>query len=1306
MEFLPVTVLVPFSPRQRNRAAALLIVLASLVFLAALALAFLASIGTELKSSKQYADGVSAKLLSQSAFNLATDQIVEATRGIDPDSGQVLAWASQPGMIRTYNSSGGKARYYKLYSWEVMTGSGDFDPTTSAEAVSANWFNDPAIYTDLNAPVTVNKTLQYPIVDGNNLRDNITDASGTNAVSGKTYDADGDGKWDIEGFSLKNTTPVASGSSANPVPMPVKWLYVLQSGHIVAPTGGSGNTATFSGANTPTTDNPIVGRIAFWTDDESAKININTASEGVYWDTPRAKTAAEDALKTNQPVTGEYQRYSGHPAMTSLSTVLKKPSGSALTDSQWAQILYGITPRVADGGSQAGTVNTAWAAPSAPTAVQADADRLYASVDELAFKPDRASNDPNPSTPQVLNKSALERAKFFLTASSRSPDLNLFNKPRVCNWPITLEDASYPRPGPTTTAFDNLIAFCATMRSDLGANAYRYYFQRRNPDSPTADLPITGGTGLNRNRTLLEYLRDLTGQNFPGFGGNFAAKYGADRDQILTEIFDYIRGATNLMDASLPAASRYTSGIPNVGTAPWRGRLGEGQVVPIEDTTTSTQGFGRYRTVQGGAFLFIGQIDGDDPVKPAIGTETSQVDLITGRPLEEAERVPEGHIRVQALFIPQFFSPAVGAPWNFGNFQWSADLSDLTWGPANAPMNFPAASIRHNQNQKSEDETAFGDQYGLLQIMQASGGLVLSTSLDLPKGPGTFHFGGGDVTLRIYAADRVANPPDSNVEVQTVTMHFERGDFPLPSLAPNSVALYNNALPTSTRFNYRLFTRSGTNSSGIYNKADPANPLPSSGGRDKAKDTASTWILDEDVIRSVRIKSGDTRLVAARKSVPSSLFEVNPKYHTGEHVLGAHTFFDGYGRPYYGAALGRLVAGLNYQGYQPNPAAFPGIATMNAIGPYSFNLRRYSLASDVPFDGVAVGKIGTFTAGDIPGDWDNGPFTIRDGPFINKPDEGDKSTNPSVAPYDWKLKSKAAGLLSETLFTPNREIPSAVMFGSLPTGVRANRPWQTLLFRPEPGHPGSKGYKGDGTAAAGMPPDHLFLDLFHMPVVEPYAISEPLSTAGRINMNSQIVPFTYINRDTGIRALLKSEKVISIRDTEGPKYKDVDATGQANIRLDVNVDETLKGFARRFDAEKDIFRSASEICELPIVPVDAASNDDTFETMPAYWNTHRLTGDNSKERIYATLYPRLTTKSNTYTIHAKVQTLKKLPGSRPEIWTDGRDQVTGEFRGSQTIERFVDPNNPSLPDYANSPASTPISEFYRTRVITSQQFAP
>ena len=44
------------------------------------------------------------------------------------------------------------------------------------------------------------------------------------------------------------------------------------------------------------------------------------------------------------------------------------------------------------------------------------------------------------------------------------------------------------------------------------------------------------------------------------------------------------------------------------------------------------------------------------------------------------------------------------------------------------------------------------------------------------------------------------------------------------------------------------------------------------------------------------------------------------------------------------------------------------------------------------------------------------------------------------------------------------------------------------------------------------PPDHLFLDLFWMQVVEPYAISEPFSTAGKVNLNYQMLPFRNIRR--------------------------------------------------------------------------------------------------------------------------------------------------------------------------------------------------
>ena len=45
--------------------------------------------------------------------------------------------------------------------------------------------------------------------------------------------------------------------------------------------------------------------------------------------------------------------------------------------------------------------------------------------------------------------------------------------------------------------------------------------------------------------------------------------------------------------------------------------------------------------------------------------------------------------------------------------------------------------------------------------------------------------------------------------------------------------------------------------------------------------------------------------------------------------------------------------------------------------------------------------------------------------------------------------------------------------------------------------------------------------------------------------------------------------------------------------------------------------------------------------MVQFWQTHRQTGDNVKERPYANLYPRLTTRSNTYRVHVVAQSLRK-----------------------------------------------------------------
>jgi uncharacterized protein (TIGR02600 family) len=1288
---------------KKSSGMALVLVLASLAFLAALALAFLASVGAELQSSKRYADGVSAQILSQSAYNLAIAQIVEATQGTD-GNGNTLAWASQPGMIRTYDTAGAKQDYYKLYSWDTMKGTGNFDPTLSSEAVSTTWYNAPALYTDLNQPLTISGTSRYPILDGSNLKTLAGLPAGA-----KSYDADSDNAADIDGFYIGSAAPVASTTGANPVPMPVKWLYVLEDGRIVAPSGGSGNTATFSGPNAPSAGNKIVGRVAFWADDETCKVNVNTASEGTYTDTPRVYSTGDLTLATNQPVRGEYQRYPGHPAMTSLSVVVKKPSAT-ITDAQWAQELFKIVPRVEDGGSKAGTIVTTGAA--TPVSISPDADRLYASVEELEFKPARGTNHA------VLSKTTLPRDKFFLTAFSRAPDLNLFNKPRVCIWPLHITDNDKFR-----TVFDQLIAFCSTMRNDLGTKSYRFYFQRQDSTSPTTDLPGTGSvTGLGRNRMLLDYLRNLTAQNIPGFGGKFSTKYGNDCNQILTEIFDYIR-STNLADSTLTDTKNgYT-----VNGSATNNVAGGGQVIPIEDTKTNTRGFGRFRTVQGASLLFIANVDGDDPLVPRnptthasmapYPTSTSQVNS-SGKPLPiysgatvVTPEVAPGRMRIQAIFLPQFFDPSIGSLYDCPNFKYTiSGLDAFQWngGSGYVSMGLPATVTKTlAAKYPAADNSLFGDQLGLLQVANSSFVTASGSSslgyLDIPK-TNAIGFKGGDVTFTLLA-------PDGTTVVQKVVLKFPDGNFPVPSLAPNQVSNYYKSGSSTILdpwfpgpYNLRFFTSSGT-----YNSTAPDSPTASAGGRlataGASGKNACAWILKEDVIRSVGVSSGDIRLVAAQKTTPAPGATGYPfdkvssaDWDGSTKMMGMHTFFTGNTEPYYGAKLGRLVAGASYDGY--SSTGYTGNSLNYSATPTSSSLgggpTAFTSASDIPFDGVAVGKSSSYASGDLPGDWDNAPLSNRDGPFINKADEGDRNTSP----YTWKGRINNAPLNS-ALFTPNRQIPSAVTFGSLPTGVLANRPWQTLLFRPDPSgqHPGSQ-----------SPRDHLWLDLFHMPVVEPYAISEPLSTAGRINMNYQIVPFTYINRDTGIRAILKSEKVISIQDSQASKYKLTGSSGQANVRLGVDAAETLKGFQQRF-ASNDIFRSASEICDISLVPSGATYaqlSDSGIATN--YWTTtingHRLTGDNSRERPYATIYSRLTTKSNTFTIHARVQSLQKNASTDPAVWDESLDTVTGEYRGHQTIERYVDANDASLPDFADPLVTTPIATFYKTRVVASKQFAP
>jgi hypothetical protein len=113
-----------------------------------------------------------------------------------------------------------------------------------------------------------------------------------------------------------------------------------------------------------------------------------------------------------------------------------------------------------------------------------------------------------------------------------------------------------------------------------------------------------------------------------------------------------------------------------------------------------------------------------------------------------------------------------------------------------------------------------------------------------------------------------------------------------------------------------------------------------------------------------------------------------------------------------------------------------------------------------------------------------------------------------------------------------------------------------------------------------------------------------------------------------------------------------------------------------------------------------------------FWRQRTLTGDNVREKPYADLYPRITTKSNTYTVHVRVQTLRQVGGPSSDFskWREGVDEIVGEYRGSTTIERYIDPSDPrlitKLSDANINAPDASLEDIYRFRVVKTKQFNP
>ncbi len=1329
-------------PPRRPAGAALIIALAFLVLITAVVLAFLTSARADRQNASTFSGSQETLRLADTSVSVVMSQIRDATTMADS------AWASQPGMIRSYGTDGSLARAFKLYSSDDMVPSafGSAEMANETAAMS-QWQEQPAHFVDLNAPAIV------PRPDPTDPA-STTDATVFPIVDPRAAANAADGRPTVEGFSYNASIPgvvpaTGAASDAQRLPMPVKWLYVLRDGSLIAPSaaGASTPTAAFIGT-VPSQANPITGRIAFWTDDDTSKVNINTASEGSFWDVPRLNVRSEGLMAWRIPVRGEFQAVSGHPATTALSPVLGgligRPASPlpvfGITTSDYTNYhapYYALTPRVSDQTSvltnSAGSFGNTSRAGSADTTARAmtdgdfgtprgqpviyDTHRLYATTDELLFKPDRGFNllAPDPTDPSKNESSRekqlatqLSRRDFFLTANSRSPETNLFGMPRVVLWPMQKlpgHIAQDPR--------DQLISFCGKI------GAKNYYFER---DSIAAGPPPTGNqsassansltadyVNIPRNKDLYGYLGRMLDNNIPGFGAKFSSKWSTAGDnQITTMAYDYLRSGANLYQAR-DVTSGFKGGRKNSGSWGYEvpiplGTDQGGYIMPIKIGTT--QGMGRMVYVTEAAIVYIATA---------------------------ADPVTHKTTKMQSFMIFNLYrpNPTSGAASPALRLKVSAPTFGINGTIRHATRNGGASGTGRNYS--------FVGAHGM--FYQAKGGYgprtagqsdmetqfpFVSAEIDVSASD-TFSFPGGVVTLE--SLEIQGNSPQT---IQTLTLDFgSSATLPLPQ-AVNSLGNFDSAV--AQKFDDRL-----------------------------ASSPQLTIIKGGDIVRSVRFSGkptaphkGDLRLLAFESAPPATWFEPHPS--NAGTVVAYALDTSGNSSNTKDARANRFAETLRNDswaiGFSPYNWSFQYGLTdgINAANPQTnvprIDLGVHAAALVAGFDATKSnvqkvrpgGLLANLTMGDpwnsaatavVPqgltealnqtgagGDFSSGYGPTPDGASIVIPDFGSLRM-PGGAFYDGGTNYRDdASQAAE----PNRQIPSPVILGTLPS-ISSNgkpAPWQTLLFCANPlagsTHPGF-GISNSGVGSAAKAPftalpDHLFLDLWWMPAVDPYAVSEPLSTAGKVNLNYQIAPFTYINRGTGIYALMKSVKLAGVLDTDSTRYKknadDITNTGHFYVgtsRFNLNLstsDGSLKAFEDRF-AAGDIFRSASEVCTIPLVPTG-----ETTSTLPAWWNARRLTGDNLREAPYNALYSRVTTKSNTYTVHYRVQALKQVPtaGSNWEEWVEGKDQIVGEYRGATTIERFLDPAEPGIPDYATATNPAPIDKFYRFRVLSVRQFAP
>ena len=853
------------------------------------------------------------------------------------------------------------------------------------------------------------------------------------------------------------------------------------------------------------------------------------------------------------------------------------------------------------------------------------------SPDELLW--DRKKREPHAffhRHPESLKR--LQRSQFLLTDRNSAPETTLFGTPRISIWPI--HSSLDPATGKITSRADKVSIYDhkAALASYFGDQ--KYYVTRSQAWDGEADFRFYRA-GSFENEEIFRYLRRLTDQPIPGFANGdatFASKYGNgpndDRDNLLLSMMDYVR-LTNLNDGSLDEASQFC--VVCAGNE----HMGFGQVSPLieakpgkDQNLEAPKGIGRVLTASEVGFLFVcrAEVDANGEIR---GTPTAK---------NKKYLVDPGDREIEVGIVLEGFVPSHGwgeyrpyASVSIGHVP-SDEIADTK--PNEIPditlCNIPLELDRRSRTAKTglnlpKDWMAWGGNLGARAFTERLiqfNPIVISENQEHVSFSGT-NVAGKTLSLSFYDTPESAESRRASGDlVQTIVVEAP----PISNQSLRLPSLPEDGMPTTLKKRWLAAVQGGP------------------------------WLSNGDVLQSLVPNHGDYRLIAGKRFVGAQAFVAHPNW--GKTPL-AHQLVEPTGKPVLGSSLGRqsYIPALATRSDQPPP---------DYLHTSGFGQNR--------LDGGYRGPCHPH----LTGDFDNGVGSAPDGPYINRPDDGESRGYQLGDPY-FDVPNPNGNVLPQVnpvSFGPQRMLPSPVMFGSLPTGVQSNVPWQTLLFRPHPEHYG-----------ANSPHDHLLLDFFWMPTVEPVPVSHPFATEGKINMNHVIEPFHYIHRTTALHALLKAEKLMAIPE---------DSQGHSNsVRHYIDTEQTLQIWNREVFAKGRTFLTASRVCEMPLVPEGETGSRAAMES---FWKDHRLTGDNTKERPYANLYPRLTTRSNSFRVHFIAQSLKKARTTPPNRFVPGADRILGETVGSRRIERVIDHNHPDLPNYLSDADAPSLARFIRFRV--------